>query len=374
MAFVEKAHTERESGGLSKERVIEPLDLYRITDRFSSKTRKSQENSDLEDSAKRGTSARVDTSNATVYQETSEYIPECPSPVLMRRSVVDTVTGGIRGTHIERKSCNSKLCPVCSGKLKRQYVGHFSRLFSPLPNLTFVTLTIDPKNGIAAEDSRKYIIDRWSVFRKRVHRRGEFLYVAVPESHKSGYTHLHVLCSLPDRATEEFIRSAWFAVGGGVVMDVQPLDTSEHTPEQVVGYVIKYAFKDATEGKGRRSLFCSQGISFHSEKYKQERREYARRMLLESGHVLPSETDMWEPLTTGVSDPYKSVDTPTGEERRYYRKLAKSLQRTTLYVNKGIVHYVNAKGKVEAKALRAGATRQEISKEIRRVRSLQSVP
>ena len=374
MVFAQKAHTKRRDGGLSKERVIEPLDLYRITDRFSSKSRNSKENGDVRQPAKRDTSPRLDSSNANIFQETSEYIPECPSPVLMRRSVVDMTTGGIRGTHIERKSCNSKKCPVCSGKLKRQYVGHYSRLFSPLPNLTFVTLTIDPKNGIAAEDSRKYIIDRWSVFRKRIHRRGEFLYVAVPESHKSGYTHLHVLCSLPDRATEEFIRSAWFAVGGGVVMDVQPLDTSEHTPEQVVGYVIKYAFKDATEGKGRRSLFCSQGISFHSEKYKQERREYARRMLLESGHVLPSETDMWEPLTTGVSDPYKSIDTPTGEERRYYRKLAKSLQRTTLYVDKGSVHYVNGSGRVIAERLREGATRKEISKVIGRIRALQGIP
>ena len=374
MALVEQAHTERECGGLSRERVIATLDLYRITDRFSSKSRNSKENGDVRQPAKRDTSPRLDSSNANIFQETSEYIPECPSPVLMRRSVVDMTTGGIRGTHIERKSCNSKKCPVCSGKLKRQYVGHYSRLFSPLPNLTFVTLTIDPKNGIAAEDSRKYIIDRWSVFRKRVHRRVEFLCVAVPESHKSGYTHLHVLCSLPDRATEEFIRSAWFAVGGGVVMDVQPLDTSEHTPEQVVGYVIKYAFKDATEGKGRRSLFCSQGISFHSEKYKQERREYARRMLLESGHVLPSETDMWEPLTTGVSDPYKSIDTPTGEERRYYRKLAKSLQRTTLYVDKGSVHYVNGSGRVIAERLREGATRKEISKVIGRIRALQGIP
>ena len=371
---MEQDHTKRESGEALRGVEGLPLDLYRITDRFSSKSRNSKENGDVRQPAKRDTSPRLDSSNANIFQETSEYIPECPSPVLMRRSVVDMTTGGIRGTHIERKSCNSKKCPVCSGKLKRQYVGHYSRLFSPLPNLTFVTLTIDPKNGIAAEDSRKYIIDRWSVFRKRIHRRGEFFYVAVPESHKSGYTHLHVLCSLPDRATEEFIRSAWFAVGGGVVMDVQPLNTSEHTPEQVVGYVIKYAFKDATEGKGRRSLFCSQGISFHSEKYKQERREYARRMLLESGHVLPSETDMWEPLTTGVSDPYKSVDTPTGEERRYYRKLAKSLQRTTLYVDKGSVHYVNGSGRVIAERLREGATRKEISKVIGRIRALQGIP
>lgn len=374
MDLAQKFHTERRGGEQSRGGEGETLDLYRITDRFDSKTRKLQEKRDLGDSAKRGTSARVDTSNATVYQETTDHIPECPSPVLMRRSVVDSVTGVVRGTHIERKSCNKKKCPVCGGKVRRQYVGHYSRVFSSLPRLTFITLTIDPKNGIRAEDSRKYIVDRWSVFRKRIHRRGVFIYVAVPESHKSGYTHLHVLCSIPERVDEEFLRSAWFAVGGGVVMDVQPLNTSEHTPEQVVGYVIKYAFKDATEGKGRRSLLCSQGISFHSERFKGERREYARRMLLESGHVLPSETDVWEPLTTGVSDPYKSVDTPTVEERKHYRRLAKSLQRTTLYVNKGIVHYVNSEGKVAEKRLREGATRKEISKVIGRIRALQGIP
>lgn len=374
MVFVQKAHTERESGGEVMESEGETLDLYRITDRFSSKTRNSSKKGDSEEPAKRVTTPRLNTSNATIHYEGEERIPSCPSPVLFRRSQVDKRTGTVIDTHIERKSCNKKQCPVCGGQLRRQYVGHYSRLFSPLPNLYFLTLTLDPKNGVRVEDSRKYIIDRWSVFRKRVHRRGAFVYVAVPESHKSGYTHLHVLCSIPENVSEEYLRSAWFAVGGGVVMDVQQLDVSEDPPEKVVGYVIKYAFKDAIEGKGRRSLLCSQGISYHSEKHRAERREYARRKMWERGEALPNEADVWEPLTGGVSDPYKSVDTPTVQERRHYRKLARSLQRTTLYVDKGSVHYVNGKGQVVTERLREGATRQEISRRIGRIRATQEIP
>lgn len=371
---MEQAHTERERGKVFGDRKGQPLDLYRISDRLSSFARNQQEKADLGEPASRATSPRVDTSNASHYQETTEPVPECPTPVHFVRSAVDLETGGIRGRRIEKKSCNKKQCPVCGGKVRRQYVGHFSRIFSGLPRLTFMTLTVDPKNGVNLEHSRKYIIDRWSVFRKRVHRRGRFVYLAVPESHKSGYTHLHVLCSIPESVTEENVRSAWFDLGGGVVMDVQHLDTREERPEQVVGYVVKYAFKDALEGKGRRSLLCSSGVSFHSEKYKAERREYARRLMEERGEILPNEADIWEPLTAGVSDPHKSVDTPTKEERRHYRKLAKSLQRTTLYVDKGSIHYVNREGKVVREQLREGATRSEISKVIGRIRAQQGIP
>ena len=183
--------------------------------------------------------------------------------MLFRRSWLDNGTGEVSDTKIERKSCNKKSCPVCGPVLRKKFVGHFANVFVPLPRLAFLTLTLDPKCGVSAKDSRKYILYAWSRFRKRMHRQGEFVFLAALESHKSGYTHLHVLCSLPERSSEEKVRSAWFAVGGGVVMDVQHI-TEEAA--KVVGYVVKYIFKDAQEAAGRRSMLCSAGISYYGKK------------------------------------------------------------------------------------------------------------
>lgn len=354
-----------------------PLDLYRITDRFDQIQGNTREINDFRELAKQVTPGCSDsscTSDQLLSTDGLEDIPECPTPILFKRTLVSEVTGAVLDTKIEKRSCNNKSCPVCGGLLKRRYVGHFSQIFSKLPRLIFFTLTIDPKVGVPSYLSRMYIVNRWSRFRKRMHRKGEFVYLATPESHKSGYTHLHVVCSAPKGVSDEDLKSAWFGVGGGIVMDVQHLDKRKETPEQIVGYVMKYVFKDAAEARGRRSLLCSRGTSFHSEEFKAQRREYARKMRKERGEEVPGELDLWEPVVVGK--PKKSSDTPTAEERAMFDKMAESLARTTLWVDneKKVITYLNGEGRVVEKQMEGDATRSEISKEIHRIRALHGLP
>lgn len=323
-------------------------------------------------------------SRATAGDEPATLAALCPSPVHFKRSRVDSVTGEVKSTEITRKSCNKKSCVVCGPVMRKRLVGHFSRQFSGKSRLAFLTLTLDPKCGVPVADSRKYVVWLWSRFRKRLHRKGEFAFLAALESHKSGHTHMHVLCSLPDGATDEVIRSAWFAVGGGVVMDIQRI---EEEPEKVVGYVVKYIFKDAAEAKGRRSMLCSAGISYHSAAHKKARREYARLLEVSvsmkgsgqgSGEGTGSVADLWEPLTHGVGK--GSQDTPTRADIERFRPLSRSLQRTTLYTHetadgrRWITYYdVESRG-IRSKELQGEMTRSAISKEIGRIRAQQSVP
>lgn len=382
-----------EGRGLSGREGDASLDLYRITDRctasgnlLSRKSANPEEKKGFQKPAQTYQSGHSSVSSSQVQSqnrpvETSRFLDgkerpvECPSPVLFRHSQLDSVTGEVTEPKIERKSCNRKSCPVCGPKLRKRLVGHFANIFVPLSRLAFLTLTLDPKCGVSAKDSRKYILYAWSRFRKRMHRKGEFVFLAALESHKSGYTHLHVLCSLPEQASEEDVRSAWFAVGGGVVMDVQHI-TEE--PAKVVGYVVKYIFKDAQEAAGRRSMLCSKGISYYGEEHRERRKEYAREARKKEGKVDAKEvTEYWEPMTHGT--PGASDDTPTREDIARFREMASSLKRSTLYVHEregrqALTYYDVQAGEIRTKELDDGLTRSMLSREIGRIRAQQSVP
>lgn len=374
MVFVEQAHTQNERDRLFREAGGGALDLYRITDRCRSKAQNPHKKSDFEYPVNRDASACHDVPDDDFSGDGVEAVAQCPTPILFKRTMVDERTGTVYGTRIEKRSCNKKQCIVCGGHLRRQYVGHFSRIFAKLPRLIFFTLTIDPKVGVPYYLSRKYIVDGWSRFRKRVHRRGKFVYVATPESHKSGFVHLHVLCSAPAGITDEDLQTSWFDVGGGIVMDIQRFDKKKDPPEKLVGYVIKYVFKDAHQARGRRSLLCSQGTSFYAEEYREERRAWARQQRAERGEEVPGLLDMWEPVVVGK--PKGSEDTPTAEEREMFRKMSKSLARSTMWVDaeKQIITYRGADGVIRKKHVEGAATRQQMSREIGRIRALQSEP
>ena len=396
MDLLQRTHITR--GGVLQAVEAEPvagsLDLYRITDRCNPPSRERPENLQ-ETQGFQGTaqttksgqfpvfipsehhhSALKEPTPGARFLDGKERALECPSPVLFRRSWLDNGTGEVSDTKIERKSCNKKSCPVCGPLLRKRFVGHFANIFVPLPRLAFLTLTLDPKIGISSKDSRKYIVDRWSVFRKRIHRRGKFVFLGALESHKSDYAHLHVLCSLPDGLLEEEILTHWFQVGGGIVMDFQDI---REEPEKVVGYVIKYVFKDAQEAAGRRSMLCSKGVSYYGKKACEERKSYAeglRKGKSEKGSD-GDVVDVWEPMTHGVAK--GSEDTPSPEDVKRFRVMANSLRRTTLYVSerggKPMLTYYDVKEKcIRTKELREGLTRSMISKEIGRIRAQQSIP
>lgn len=192
--------------------------------------------------------------------------------------------------------CMTKGCDVCGPRVRARLVGHFVTAFRPLGRLWFVTLTCDQAAYDAAlygalleerapalhvgpyrladygehpDGSRKYVNHCWQKFRKRLARRGPCEFVGAFEQHKTGYYHLHVVCSSP--VEERELRELAFASGFGAVVDVQCIEDGEgEAPGQdaarALGYVLKYATKDSD---GR--LLASQGFGYHSALGKAQR-------------------------------------------------------------------------------------------------------
>lgn len=388
------------------------LDLYRISDRCSVvSTPASSGNAEI---GKKNANVRQQTPNitgaakplspnssgsslssssrsaTTQPYESSIEGATCPNPVPFRRTWTEKTTGEVRGEKIELIDCKKKLCPVCGPKLKRRLVGHFARLFSPLPNLVFVTLTLDPKTGqetgerIPVGETRLYMSHSWSKFRKRMNRVGGFHYVAVPEQHKDGRTHLHVLVSLPCGVTEEQVRNHWFSSGGGIVMDVRELDREDVSRH--VGYAIKYAFKDAAANPHKRNMWASQGFSYHSAAHKAARKVYAQELrkkgaskkeiAAELQAVDEALLEVWEPLVHGAAKGFE--DTPTAEQKQRYNRIARSLKRTTLYIHESkvtgrrtLAYYDPRSRSIRTRELSGLMTGELLSREVRRIKALQ---
>lgn len=202
-------------------------------------------------------------------------VEACPHPVVVERT--DRETGEVDWVELP---CDRKQCEHCGPKMRRRYVAHFAEQFSGLPNLKFVTLTLDPKAFESSEvdprsfdESRKYLLHIWERrFVKRVKRRteGEVKYVATVERHESGQAHLHAVMSCG--LHEADLRDQWFQSGGGVVMDASRIG-SDGLLAAKIGYAVKYCFKESGE-KGRNSIFCSEGVGYHSEAAKEARRAH----------------------------------------------------------------------------------------------------
>lgn len=421
MAFVEEPISPGGSASVNSTQTAVPapsgaaLDLYRISDRYnavgtfapSGNAEIGKKNANVRpqtpnqtgaakplsrNSSRSSSSSSPGSGVAEPYESPIEGAT-CPNPVPFRRSWAEKVTGEVRGEKIELKGCNKKLCPVCGPKLKKRLIGHFARLFSPLPNLVFMTLTLDPKTGqdtgeqVPAEETRMYMSHSWSKFRKRMNRLGEFAYVAVPEQHKDGRTHLHVLVSLPEGVTEEHSRDHWFSSGGGIVMDVQEIETKDVS--RSVGYVVKYVFKDAAQNPHKRNMWASAGFSYHSAAHKAARKLYAQELrkkgmskeevAVELEAVEDALLEVWEPLTHGRPKGFE--DTPTPEQKRRYNRIARSLKRTTLYIHESrrtgrrVLAYYDPRSKsIQTRELSGEITREMLSKEIRQIRALQKEP
>jgi hypothetical protein len=193
----------------------------------------------------------------------------CPNPIVLQRT--DTETGEVEAVEIP---CDRKQCPYCGPKMRRRYVGHYTRVFSERPNLKFVTLTLDPKTDLDAEDSEEFIKRVWDQkFVKRVKRRtdGEVEYVASVEKQKTGFAHVHAIMSTT--VDEDTLREQWFESGGGVVMESEPVSKGDALARRT-GYVMKYAFENIDQVKGN-AVLASEGIGYHAEAQKEKRREHS---------------------------------------------------------------------------------------------------
>lgn len=213
---------------------------------------------------------------------------ECPRPVRVRAERVNVNTGEMvtdpdGGFDIP---CGCWACPVCGPSKRRRYVAHYSDVFSEREGVRFVTLTLDPKSGLAEGDSRKFILHAWSKWRKRINRKaaktGHRLdFMRVVEFQSNGYAHLHAVLSAPGVEDTE-LASDWFAVGGGVVVDVAEITGDREAIARRIGYTVKYALKDATEAdspRGRHYVDSSQGIGYESAPARARRRAYVEEIM-----------------------------------------------------------------------------------------------
>lgn len=240
---------------------------------------------------------------------------------------VDTHTGEVE--HIEIP-CGRKACPHCRERLRKRYVAHFVSVFRDLPNLTFVTLTVDPKNGVKPKESAKYLKHIWErKFIKRVKRRnqGELKYLASVEKHQSGQAHLHVV--MATTLTEDELRDQWAQSGGGVVMEAESVQKGRSLARRV-GYVVKYVFKDAARRAGGNAVLASNGIGYHSKAAKEKRRQWAAENA-ENGALSDSESGRYVvkgPKGGGRRDEGQTVT--EAEKRRF--DLLEQQARSTQYI------------------------------------------
>lgn len=210
--------------------------------------------------------------------------PRCPSPITLSQvefsyvpsaSVHSMLPEFERVGSFERvirtveKPCGRWACAVCGPKKHKRYVAHFVNVFGSMGSVRFITLTLDGKIGLLPEDSRAYLVHCWSRWRKRINRRvddgARLAYVAAVEHQKeTGQAHLHAVVSAPGVDDIE-LGAAWYESGGGVVVDVQPID-GEADAARYVGYSVKYALKDAQAGTpAGRYVLSSQGDGYHSK-------------------------------------------------------------------------------------------------------------
>jgi len=314
----------------------EGLDSYRVTDRRGGEDREIR--SDL----------------------SSEVGEDCPYPIEIGVDEWDSSTGELVDAGIVLLPCGRKGCPVCGPRLRDRYTAHFARTFTEIAEdrpIWFLTLTADPKvlpDDAGEAEARKYLVHCWQKYRKRLRRRGEDLaYAGAFELHSDGERwHLHVILAadFPGRSTEgeirEMMRVQWFESGGGAVGKVKRIregrrePSTDGTPDGIagsVGYVVKYALKDAAEAysaaESRRSLIASEGIGYYSEAAKEERREHRQGESTSSEGRLVRE---YRPLVDrGASDverdpdPARS-DSITEEDRRRFERWDKSV-RTLRY-------------------------------------------
>lgn len=284
---------------------------------------------------------------------------DCPYPIEFSVDEWDQETGELVGSGIELAPCGRKGCPVCGPRLRDRYVAHFARIFSDLADdapVWFLTLTVDAKvlpDDAGELEARKYLVHSWDKYMKRLRRRSESIsYAGSFELHSSGDRwHLHVLVSATfpdygsDGAAREMMRIQWFEAGGGAVGKVKRIRegyterSDDGTPDGIegaVGYVVKYAFKDAAtsmeEQDSRRSLIASQGIGYHSAEAKERRREKVEEAEDEAdGEGDPPHLDLsrishrkcgveeeWRPLVEGGGGRRRRADTLTEEDRERF--------------------------------------------------------
>jgi hypothetical protein len=162
----------------------------------------------------------------------------------------------ILGRNNEQKSaiffnpaCGMWSCPVCGERKKEDWVHQAARGSQLLTmggnDLQFVTLT--SRSYATPNKSIYFFKQNWPKLRKRIAYytnmwEGEtgrkMAYFMVPERHKSGVLHSHMVVATHIRSKTSWKKIAW-ETGFGYILDVQNVDS----PAMVANYIAKYLGK-----------------------------------------------------------------------------------------------------------------------------------
>lgn len=140
-----------------------------------------------------------------------------------------------------RPPCKSWNCPYCAPRrawMWRKRAEFGTNVLTTANIIEFVTLTSHERLSPAA--TLAVLPKAWDKLRKRVNRAtGETEYFSVPEQHKDGRWHMHLIVSMPVALKKKWWKDNARSCGLGYQSDVQEVESAGG----VGGYVTKYLTK-----------------------------------------------------------------------------------------------------------------------------------
>jgi hypothetical protein len=171
---------------------------------------------------------------------TPQTIPEeCQTPGRPYLVGVDEET---RKATLIRPNCGLWTCPYCAAQKQHAwFLSAFkgiSQLAAAGLHVSMITLTSRGGEGRTRDAAIEAFNVGWPKLARRVkYQQGELTYLAVPEQHKNGIMHLHVVAH--NEQPKRWWKDTAFKVGLGYMVEISPIDQ----PEIGAYYVSKYIGK-----------------------------------------------------------------------------------------------------------------------------------
>jgi len=159
-----------------------------------------------------------------------------------------------------KPNCGLWTCPYCAQQRKSEWFLTAYKGVTVLQEkgLDVAMISLTSRGGKGRTRARaleSFLVGFPKLRKKAVYRMGTFSYIAIPEQHKNGIMHLHVLCN--NLETPHWWHDAAYKSGLGYQADVRQVDE----PGKGAFYVAKYIDKHLAFGlwpKGFRRVRTSQ--------------------------------------------------------------------------------------------------------------------
>lgn len=173
--------------------------------------------------------------------------------------------------------CKLWACPYCAEQNKRLWaviaLNGTNKLLDAGKRMSFITLTTRGGKGRTRESSLEAIAKGFPIVRRKAkYHMGEFEYFMIPEQHKNGIVHAHLIAT--NTLKKRFWKDASYHAGLGYIADVQDMDNAGMVP----WYVSKYMGKEVHKlvwPKGFRRVRVSRGWPKLPEREQDESMEYS---------------------------------------------------------------------------------------------------